>query len=63
MRKISKRSRKWKTSNLRIKKMTMILKNLEISEAPTDPLIRPMTKKVTFAKCTYQKFKAIITKR
>jgi hypothetical protein len=51
------------TSNLRTKKMIMILKNLlEISEAPMDVLIHPMTKRVTFAKCTYQKFKAIVTK-
>jgi hypothetical protein len=32
------------------------------SEAPVDVLIHPMTKRVTFAKCTYQKFKAIVTK-
>ena len=49
------------TSNLRTKKMTMILKNLETSEAPLDPLIHLMTKKEKFAKCTYKKFKAIIT--
>ena len=50
------------TSNLRTKKMTMILKNLlKTSEAPMDVLIHPMTKRVTFAKCEYQKFKAIIS--
>ncbi len=63
MRIISKRVRKNMTSNLRTKKMIMILKNLlEISEAQMDVLIHPMTKRVTFAKCTYQKFKAIVTK-
>jgi hypothetical protein len=40
--------------------MIMILKNLETSEA--HPLIHTMTKNVAFAKSTYTKFKAIITK-